>query len=125
MKQIREKNGQLYFIQSTSFLHLRFDFLEAKLREPTSNQAQVISNPTDAEMTTSSQSLTNESVSSQSSIESTSVPTTPGSQGETKSSKPIVPSSSEHDQSNSSTPSNPCVLCLTEEKRLACIPYLK
>jgi hypothetical protein len=25
-------------------------------------------------------------------------------------------------QSNDSTPSNPCVLCLTEEKRLACIP---
>ncbi|CAF1410540.1 unnamed protein product [Adineta ricciae] len=103
MKQIREKN-------------------EAQLREPTSNQAQVISNPTDAEMTTSSQSLTNESVSSQSSIESTSKPSTPGSQGETKLIKPIISSSSEHDQSNSNTPSNPCVLCLTEEKRLACIP---
>jgi hypothetical protein len=25
-------------------------------------------------------------------------------------------------QSNDSTPSNPCVLCLTEEKQLACIP---
>jgi len=25
-------------------------------------------------------------------------------------------------QSNDSIPANPCVLCLTEEKRLACIP---
>ena len=25
-------------------------------------------------------------------------------------------------QTNDSSPSNPCVLCLTEEKRLACIP---
>jgi len=71
-------------------------------------------------MTTSSQSLTNESTSSQSSVESTSKPTT-GNQSETKTDKQIS-STTHQDQSADRGPSNPCVLCLTEEKRLACIP---
>jgi hypothetical protein len=70
---------------------------------------------------TTSQSLTNESTSSQSSVESTSKPTT-GNQGETKIIKPTISTAPDQDQSTSAAPSNPCVLCLTEEKRLACIP---
>ncbi|UJR15695.1 hypothetical protein I4U23_002629 [Adineta vaga] len=103
MKQIREQN-------------------EARVRDQSSNPTQIISNSTDAEMTTSSQSLTNESLSSQSSVESSSKPTTPGIQGEVKSIKALTSSSNDQDQSSNATPSNPCVLCLTEEKRLACIP---
>jgi hypothetical protein len=34
----------------------------------------------------------------------------------------IIAATNDQDQSNNSVPSNPCVLCLTEEKRLACIP---
>ncbi len=74
------------------------------MREPTPNLTRPIPNTTDVEMTTASQSLTNESTSSQSSVESTTTSAAP-----------------DQDQS-AGTPSNPCVLCLTEEKRLACIP---
>ncbi len=80
------------------------------MREPTPNSTRPIPNTTnvemttDVEMTTASQSLTNESTSSQSSVESTTTSAAP-----------------DQDQS-AGTPSNPCVLCLTEEKRLACIP---
>ncbi|CAF4685796.1 unnamed protein product [Rotaria socialis] len=73
---------------------------------------------TDAEMTTSSQSLTNESVSSQSSVESTSKLTASSSENEVR----ITNQTTSADDRNQSTPSSPCVLCLTEEKRLACIP---
>ena len=96
-------------------------FLEARIRGQTTNITQAASNPTDVEMTTSSQSLTNESTSSQSSVDSTSKSTT-GNQGETKIIKPIISTSNDQDQSTSTGASNPCVLCLTEEKRLACIP---
>ncbi len=96
--------------------------IETTIREQTSHTTQSIPNPTDADMTTSSQSLTNESTSSQSSTDSTSKPTATGNQGETKPIKAITPAGNDHDQTNNSTPSNPCVLCLTEEKRLACIP---
>jgi hypothetical protein len=85
------------------------------------NPTRSISNPTDIEMTTS-QSLTNESTSSQSSAESTSKPTT-GNEGETKIIKPTTSTAPDQDQSTSAAPSNPCVVCLTEENRLACIPY--
>lgn len=70
---------------------------------------------------TTSQTATNESASSQSSMESTPKSATPGSQGETKTTKIITGSSNDQDPS-STGPSNPCVLCLMEEKRLACIP---
>ena len=73
-------------------------------------------------MTTSSQSLTNESTSSQDSVESTSKPAATGTQGETKTIKQAPSTTQDQEQSTAATPSNPCVLCLTEEKRLACIP---
>ncbi|CAF4047337.1 unnamed protein product [Rotaria magnacalcarata] len=69
-------------------------------------------------MTTSSQSLTNESVSSQSSVESTSKLAANNNENGVK----ITKQTTSTDDRNQSTPSNPCVLCLTEEKRLACIP---
>ncbi len=77
------------------------------------------SNSIDVEMTTSSQLATNELTSS---IESTSQAITTRNQEETKITKPTTSSASEQNQTNDSSPTNPCVLCLTEEKRLACIP---
>ena len=121
MKQIREQEGksidQIIIIIST-FLFV----LEARRREPTTNITQSIPNTTDIDMTTS-QSTTNESVSSQSSVESATKATAIGSQGEAKTSKTTTITPATNDQDHSApTPSNPCVLCLTEEKRLACIP---
>ncbi|UJR15748.1 hypothetical protein I4U23_002683 [Adineta vaga] len=84
MKQIREQN-------------------EARVRDQSSNPTQIISNSTDAEMTTLPQSLTNES---QSSAESPSKSVKSGSRAFTS-------SSNEQDQSPNVTPSNP--LCLPEE----------
>ena len=69
-------------------------------------------------MTTSSQSSTNELTSSQSSTDSTAT----ANQGETKTIKPSTPNTNDPNLTSDITPSNPCVLCLTEEKRLACIP---
>ncbi|CAF1268054.1 unnamed protein product [Rotaria sordida] len=104
MKQIREQNARIH-------------------EQPTtiSNTAQLVPNSSDVEMTTSSQSLTNESTSSQSSIDSTSKSTTSGNERETKTTKQTS-TVNDQNQSTNATPSNPCVLCLTEEKRLACIP---
>jgi len=100
MKQIREQN-------------------ETRMREATQKATRPTSNTTDVEMTTSP-SLTNESTSSQSSVESTSKAAT-GNQGEAKTVKQIT-STADQDQSTSTAPSNPCAVCFTEEKRLACIP---
>ncbi len=77
------------------------------------------SNSTDVEMTTLSQSATNESTSS---IDSTSQAITTRNQEETNVTKPNTTSASQQNQDNDLSPVNPCVLCLTEEKRLACIP---
>ncbi len=77
------------------------------------------SNYTDVEMTTSSQSATNESTSS---IDSTSKATTIEIKEGAKSTKPSISNKNEHNQTNDSSPANPCVLCLTDERRLACIP---
>lgn len=99
-----------------------FFFLEARLREQASAQTRTVPNNTDVEMTTSSQELTNESISSQSSVDSTTKAPATGSQGETKQIVQTIPNTQDQDQSAAGTPSNPCVLCLTEEKRLACIP---
>jgi hypothetical protein len=103
-------------------------FIEALAREQASmtqtvpvltQSAPAASNSADVEMTTLPQSATNESTAS---IESTSRAITTGSQEETKVTKPITSSASEQNQTNDSSPVNPCVLCLMEEKRLACIP---
>ena len=95
------------------------------MREQTStvpNRTQSTINTTDVEMKTSSQSFTNESITSPSSIGSTSKSRTNGNQPETKTIKPTISASNDHDQSTNAAVSNPCVLCFTEEKRLACIP---
>ncbi|CAF4692954.1 unnamed protein product [Rotaria sp. Silwood1] len=106
-------------------LQKQIEHIDARMQEQTtlttSNATQSVANPTDVEMTTSSQSLTNESTSSQSSIDSTSRLTTSGNEHETKTIKQTS-TANERNQSTNATPSNPCVLCLTEEKRLACIP---
>jgi hypothetical protein len=88
-------------------------FSEARIREQ--------SHLTDVKMTTSSQSLTNESITSRSSTDSTSK-STAANQGKTKFIKTATSTSNDQDQSNNSIPSDSCVLCLMEEKRLACIP---
>ncbi|CAF4145723.1 unnamed protein product, partial [Adineta steineri] len=103
MKQIREQN-------------------EMRTQEQTLATTQSMTNSTDADMTTSSPSSTNESISPQSSVDSTTKSTTPANQTDIKPSKSVPSTSNEQDQSVNSTSSNPCVLCLTEEKRLACIP---
>jgi Mg-chelatase subunit ChlI len=118
MKQIREQNGKFDIRILAIYIFL---FLEALVREQTTITTQSPPNSADVEMTTSSQSLTNESTTSQSSTDSTSKSTT-GNQGETKIIKPATSNSNEQDQSTATSVTNPCVLCLTEEKRLACIP---
>ena len=72
------------------------------MREQPSNPTRSISNTTDVEMTTS-QSLTNESTSSQSSVESTSKPTITGNQGETKTIKLTTPTAPDQNQSTNTT----------------------
>ncbi|CAF2402146.1 unnamed protein product [Rotaria sp. Silwood2] len=96
MKQIREQN-------------------EICMREKTStisNAAQSVSNLADVEMTESYQSLRNESTCSGSSIVSTSKPTITSNECEIETTKQRIDAAL----------SNPCVLCLTEEKRIACMP---
>jgi len=102
MKQIRER-------------------IEISAHEATTNTTRSVSNAADIEMTTS-QSLTNESTSSQSSVESSSKSTPADSQGERNVNKTGTTSTAADQDHSTETPSNPCVLCLTEEKRLACIP---
>ncbi|CAF4041432.1 unnamed protein product [Rotaria magnacalcarata] len=111
-KQIENIDGKKenIVIPSIKMKQIR-EQIEARLREQTAPTA-------DAEMTTSSQSLTNESVSSQSSVESTSKLAANNNENGVK----ITKQTTSADDRNQSTPSNPCVLCLTEEKRLACIP---
>ncbi|CAF4215993.1 unnamed protein product, partial [Adineta steineri] len=99
MKQIREQN-------------------EMRTQEQTLATTQSMTNSTDADMTTSSPSSTNDSISSQSSVYST----TSASENDIIPNKSVPSANTEQDQSVNSTSSNPCVLCLTEEKRLACIP---
>ncbi|CAF3123759.1 unnamed protein product [Rotaria socialis] len=69
-------------------------------------------------MTTSSESSTNESLSSKLFVESISKSATISTKTETKTTEQtgII------EDRNQSTPSNPCLICLTEEKQLACIP---
>ncbi|CAF3375186.1 unnamed protein product [Rotaria sp. Silwood1] len=76
------------------------------VREQTSilpNADKLVSNPADVEMTTSSQS------------------TTGGNEYKKQIAKQSIAANNQN-QSISAAPHNPCVLCLTEEKRLACIP---
>ncbi|CAF1118142.1 unnamed protein product [Rotaria sordida] len=86
---------------------------------PTQSAPTTSSNIPDVEMTISSQSTTNESTSS---IDSSSQETITVNQEETKVTKPTTSITSSQNQTSDSSPANPCVLCLTEEKRLACIP---
>ncbi|CAM4742785.1 unnamed protein product, partial [Rotaria magnacalcarata] len=81
-------------------------------------QTAPVSNPAETtvtEMTTSSESSTNESVSSESSAESISKSAASSTQIETKTTEQtnII------EDRNQSIPSNPCLICLTEEKQLA------
>ncbi|CAF1080286.1 unnamed protein product [Rotaria sp. Silwood1] len=105
MKPIREKN-------------------ETGMHEQVStipNAAQSEQNRTDVDVNILSQSLTNESTSSQSSINSTSKSINNSNERETQTNKQIT-TINDRSQSIDSQPSNLCVLCLTEAKQLACIP---
>ncbi|CAF2174033.1 unnamed protein product [Rotaria magnacalcarata] len=91
--------------------------IEVRMHEQTAS----ISNPpqtTVTKMTTSSEPLTNESVSSQSSVESTRKLAASSNANEVKTTEQTASA----DDQNQSTPSDPCVISLTEEKQLACIP---
>ncbi|CAF1528911.1 unnamed protein product, partial [Adineta steineri] len=101
MKQIRKQN-------------------EMRTQEQTLATTQSMTNSTDADMTTSSPSSTNDSISSQSSVDSTTKSITPANQSDIKPDKSISSTNTEQDQSANSALSSPCVLCLTEEKTLAC-----
>ena len=57
-----------------------------------------------------------------SSMDSISKSTTAVDQGETKTIKSSIPAVKSEDPSVNSGSDNLCVLCLTEEKKLACIP---
>ncbi|CAF4977441.1 unnamed protein product [Rotaria sp. Silwood1] len=70
------------------------------------------SNNTDVEMSTSSESSMDEENSKQSTV-------TTDRKQDTQTEKIMLPAKN---NTNSSSLSNPCVLCLEEEKRLACIP---
>ncbi|CAF2473108.1 unnamed protein product [Rotaria sp. Silwood2] len=83
--------------------------------------ARISSNSTNVEMTSLFQSLTNESASSQSYIVSISRPATIGNEYETQSAEQTSTGNYQN-QSINAAPPDPCVLCLKEEKRLACIP---
>ncbi|CAF3833809.1 unnamed protein product [Rotaria sordida] len=72
------------------------------------------SNISDVEMTTPSQSAYSIQFSSQQTITI--------NKEETKLEKPTTSIISNENQTSDSSTTNPCVLCLTEEKRLACIP---
>ncbi|CAF1530103.1 unnamed protein product, partial [Adineta steineri] len=100
MKQIREQN-------------------EMRTQEQTAIANQSMKDSTDANMTTLS---TNESISSQSAVDSTTKSAKSADQNHIKPNKSIPSTSTEQDQLVNSTSLNPCVLCLTEEIRLACIP---
>lgn len=96
---------------------------ETAITEPTittQSTSEVLSGGLDIEMTTSSpQSASTESTSSS---ESTTQATINSNQQGAKATKPNKSMPSDHNQTSDSSASNPCVLCLTEEKRLACIP---
>jgi hypothetical protein len=132
-KQIEHIDGKKdnIIIPSIKMKKLREDAerarIEALSREQTvtttaetihTQSIRTASNNADVEMAVS-QSATNESTSS---IESTSRATTTRNQEETKATKPSTSNKNEHNQTNDSSPVNPCVLCLTDERRLACIP---
>ncbi|CAF2973422.1 unnamed protein product [Rotaria sp. Silwood2] len=105
MKQIREHNERGMHEQTSTI----------------SNATQSVQNRTDVNIIASSQSLANESTSSQSSIISTSKSTSNKNECETQTNKQIT-TINNRSQSTNSESSNLCVLCLTEEKQLACIP---
>ncbi|CAF4254303.1 unnamed protein product, partial [Adineta steineri] len=67
----------------------------------------------DVEMTTSSQSATNDSITQEITIRD---------QKEADIIKPTISDTNQQNQTKESPIANPCVLCLSEEKRLACIP---
>ncbi|CAF1407790.1 unnamed protein product [Rotaria sordida] len=96
MKQIREQNSEF-------------------------NTARSLSNSTDAEMTTSFQLLTNKFTSSQSFLDSSSKSTTSSNERETTTTQQTATANPQN-QSVTSARFDFCTECLTEEKRLACIP---
>ncbi|CAF0969947.1 unnamed protein product [Adineta steineri] len=67
----------------------------------------------DVEMTTSSQSATNDLITQEITIRD---------QKEADIIKPTISDTNQQNQTKESPIANPCVLCLSEEKRLACIP---
>ncbi|CAF3748811.1 unnamed protein product [Rotaria sp. Silwood1] len=104
MKQIREQNDE-FIIDMLLILCsycLAIGMSEEKLT--TAKEAQSIENHTDAEVNISSQSLTSS-----------------GNERDAQKNKKIT-NVNDQSQSNDSQSLNLCVLCITEEKNLACIP---
>ncbi|CAF1481102.1 unnamed protein product [Rotaria sp. Silwood1] len=105
MKQVREQN-KTHMLEQISLMP---------------NAVRISSNSTHAEMNISFQSLRHESTSSPSSIISISRPSTTGKEYETPTTE--QPSNAHHEnQPTNAAPSDPCVVCQREEKRLVCIP---
>ncbi|CAF0849103.1 unnamed protein product [Rotaria sp. Silwood1] len=105
MKQIREQNETCMHDQTSTIY----------------NTVQSVPNPANVEMTASSSPLRNEVTSSESSIFSLSKPTNTNNEGETQASKQTT-TVNDLNPSINTAPSNPCVVCQIEEKRLVCIP---
>ncbi len=115
MKRVREKeqagNSSRSRINMDIYIN---DILESRVHEqPGSGSSSTNSlDGNDVEMTASSESSTNE----MNAMESVSMG------DEMKNSKSSSTKNGVRSQGDSSSPTNPCVLCLEEEKRLACMP---
>jgi hypothetical protein len=117
MTKVREKEQAGNCLIIRAVLHVCMnDIVEARGREQ--KDASVLSstnssNNSDVEMATSSESNTTE-INVQSSVVAA---------GETiKHPKSSLEENTAQNHTDDASPSNPCVLCLSEEKRLACIP---
>jgi len=115
MKSIREKeqagNSSRSRINVDIYIN---DILESQAHEQrcSGSSSTNSSDGNDVEMTASSESSTNE----MNAMESVSMG------DEMKNSKSSSTKNAVRSQGDSSSPTNPCVLCLEEEKRLACMP---
>jgi hypothetical protein len=117
MTKVREKEQAGNCLIIRAVLHVCMnDIVEARGREQ--KDASVLSstnssNNSDVEMATSSESNTTEI-----NVQSSAV-----AAGETiKHPKSSLEENTAQNHTDDASPSNPCVLCLSEEKRLACIP---
>jgi hypothetical protein len=116
MTKLREKEAAGNFHRSNISMNIYGNIiLEASAREQAASGASTtnISNNDDVEMAASS---------TESSTTDTNVRATTTTNEPIKNLTPSTTEASVKTNTEEASPANPCVLCLTEEKRLACIP---